>query len=400
MSTRFENGVLFVPTGVTETRIRWKPEPIAEERTVRGTWEQVWPEFRIVSPTLCAGSGDEKLTAFLAFREQIAPEFLAVVELFPSHQWALLKLLKEHEPLRDLAASSPVLAYCLASSYEFRRTLPEAAAVQAVWYSRRKQRVILDFLGFPPRESMVRLIRKITPDAAEPSSMRMLRSALTENPEVLRALGHIPRIHPGIVALLCNAHVAPLVGPRLLAEAAAADVADCIQIADILHDVTRMRRDLNSGVRISPVQSSAAARRLHARTLESYQTTLRQQAARRARVATALGGRPWLPQPDLAFPPPPVPGTDAFVPITTYADLVAEGKIQHNCVASYARRIVSERAYVYRVLEPQRATLSLCIGPGGDWRCGQLKAARNRRPSPHTVKAVDTWLQSHAQGLM
>jgi hypothetical protein len=51
------------------------------------------------------------------------------------------------------------------------------------------------------------------------------------------------------------------------------------------------------------------------------------------------------------------------------------------------------RAYIYRVLAPQRATLEIQL-TGDKPKIGQLKLARNRNPDPATVAAVRAWLKA------
>lgn len=92
------------------------------------------------------------------------------------------------------------------------------------------------------------------------------------------------------------------------------------------------------------------------------------------------------------FPPPPVAGTDYIMPILTLEDLIAEGREQRNCVVSLASRIRSGSTALYRVLAPERCTLSL-VQSGGTWTIGQLEASCNRAPSRGTRDAIRCWLR-------
>jgi hypothetical protein len=95
------------------------------------------------------------------------------------------------------------------------------------------------------------------------------------------------------------------------------------------------------------------------------------------------------------FPPPPIPGSDDIVPLRAPQALVEEGRKQHNCVAGYAERVAGGDTYIYRVLRPQRATLSLVRWPGGGWQIGELLMAGNHPVSATTRRAVQAWLESH-----
>jgi hypothetical protein len=61
-------------------------------------------------------------------------------------------------------------------------------------------------------------------------------------------------------------------------------------------------------------------------------------------------------------------------------------------VASYAARVRRGRVAIYRVLAPERCTLSLARHRGV-WAIDQLERACNRPPSASTVAAVTEWLE-------
>jgi hypothetical protein len=96
------------------------------------------------------------------------------------------------------------------------------------------------------------------------------------------------------------------------------------------------------------------------------------------------------------FPRPPLRGTDDIVPIYTMEELVAEGRAQDNCVATYAERVQSRHTFIYRVLKPERATLSIVRGPDGDWQISELERGGNNGISDLTRRVVESWLDEHA----
>ena len=69
-----------------------------------------------------------------------------------------------------------------------------------------------------------------------------------------------------------------------------------------------------------------------------------------------------------------------------------------NCVAGYAPRVENRRAYVYRVLRPERATLALTRATSRSWKIGELYLAGNVDVAAQTRSAVTTWLASRALG--
>ena len=99
---------------------------------------------------------------------------------------------------------------------------------------------------------------------------------------------------------------------------------------------------------------------------------------------------------EVRFPNPPLRGTAEIVPIRTLTELIEEGRAQSNCVATHAERIQSRYTFIYRVLKPERATLSIVRCADGDWAIGELKRHSNARVSPVTQQWVESWLEEHA----
>ena len=81
--------------------------------------------------------------------------------------------------------------------------------------------------------------------------------------------------------------------------------------------------------------------------------------------------------------------------ITDAQSLIAEGCNQANCVGSYAARVKDGNYYVYQVLKPERATLSIALGTDRNWRIGELKGRGNSPVSAKTRKAVNAWLAKY-----
>jgi len=91
------------------------------------------------------------------------------------------------------------------------------------------------------------------------------------------------------------------------------------------------------------------------------------------------------------FPEPPIPGNANIHPITTLEDLQAEGRLMHHCVAVYEAPIRQGGCYIYRILQPERATVELRFS-GNQVRVGQVQLAYNGRPSTETRVEIDSWL--------
>jgi len=405
---RFElhDDLLFGVSPFGDLRFRWQPAMLAEKRDVRGRWRTSWPELRIIYPRQYEPPADPAMaanrTVLTAWRAKGPEDLFSIVEPFPSHQWGLLCFLSETQAARELASTNPVLAYALANSHELRGTHADAAAIQAVMHSRRKRRAIAAWLGFPEREAVVRFLGRLPPEQASPAVLRLVRSAICADPEVVDTLNHLPHVNKGVLELLAHPHVRPLVTPVLLRE-----VLLCGEPALATAAADRLVRTLEVietyGMPVTPrrFESLRQMREFADRVDERFNIVTQNQQ----RVAV---GPPAVPRqrtehhrraksPPKPFPPPPVPGTDTIQPITSAAALVKEGYVQHNCVGSLASGVRNGSCYYYRVLSPQRATAEIVLGWDG-WRRGQLLLSGNRRPYLATIEAVDTWLSRHKVG--
>jgi hypothetical protein len=423
----FADGVLHIRQPGLEYKIRCRPDPYAEEKDYRGKWRECWPEFRLLKPqedpyrrpfaldvapsTDNADLPAQKRDAFDAFRKEVNPEHVALVERFGSHQWSMIQLMHKVKAGVDLARANPVLAYCLANNSEFRESIDEAAHDLAVNHSHHKQRAIVEWLGFPGSEAVVRLFKRIIPEAAYPALIRRLRNALELDGNLLATLAHHDKINAGVLELVTDHHLAPYVAPKLLVEVANEpdELNEGSIAANLMHAIGIMRaaypeRPIRLFTRIAQVREFVEA--VDAAYI-AYQTRLEeerqahqeaviqaQRAARRANPRRRNGCAPGMPR-SVIFPVPPIPGTDAIVPIDTNDELKKEGQLQHNCVGSYCNSVMSGVLYIYRVLRPERATLSIIRGAGGAWRLSELKKDRNYSVHPATVNTVKQWLEAH-----
>jgi hypothetical protein len=85
--------------------------------------------------------------------------------------------------------------------------------------------------------------------------------------------------------------------------------------------------------------------------------------------------------------------TKTIVQISNYKDLLLEGKAMHHCIVSYHGRIIGEQYFVFKILEPERATLGLHY-KNGKLAIDQIRLSYNTQPSDATKEAVYWWLQN------
>ena len=100
-----------------------------------------------------------------------------------------------------------------------------------------------------------------------------------------------------------------------------------------------------------------------------------------------------------SFPRPPIPGTEDIIPLSNSEQLMEEGRNQVHCAPVYATLIRGGGIYIYKVLAPERATLSITKGAGGCWRIREIRGKNNAAVQPETVRHVQAWLDRYRVSL-
>jgi hypothetical protein len=152
-------------------------------------------------------------------------------------------------------------------------------------------------------------------------------------------------------------------------------------VAALLRDTLVMKHEVEDDRPLTAVASVAQLREIH----ESVSADFRKLEALRNSQGI--------------LPKPPLPGVkDRIVPLRTKKELLVEGRTQKNCVASYADRVAAGGCYIYQVLHPKRATLSISLQSDGNWDISELKASCNYAVDRATRAFVTEWLDRYRMG--
>lgn len=292
---------------------------------------------------------------------------------FTTRQWHLAVLLARCPGAEDLLRSTPALAFALASNWAFHRPAVRQPVRAARSWVRRSQRELAGWLGFPATEASVRLLRKIPPAACHVTSLLYLRTAMRD-PAMRERLSHTRQPDATTLRLMSDERVRARVSSGFVTALAAAAPG----VGMISHHV----RTLRDCLEMEALLPGADVPRFI-----SIGQLIRHHDALAARL-NREGVSRWD---NLQFPPPPLPGTDEIVPLLSPDALLAEGREQANCVASYGRRVARGGQFIYRVLAPERATLLVVRGRDG-WQVGELAGPGNEPVTSVTRHAIDRWL--------
>jgi hypothetical protein len=415
----FRDGKFYLFTRGTMLVVRGWPELRAWRKTPARPWQPVRPELRLGHPDLLVAdhtpriqrlprelpqqagvAGDDErdersedrqqcptppwLPAQLALeaeaRQRLAatfpPDIQAVLAPFAARQWHLAVLLARCPGALDLVRSNPALAFCLASSWCFRRQPVRWPLRSVRRLLKRRQRDMLAWLGFPATESMVRVLRKVPPAACRVPLLLRLRQVVRD-PWSVPYVRHLTRLNATALAVLAYRGLRAELTPRLVREMTeAAPDGEISATLRLLEDTWEMGI-LLGGFRHPPFASLRQLLRTH----DALVQELRRDHARRAAEEA------------IPFPPPPLPGTADILPLTTAADLVQEGEEMRHCVAIYGPRVRAGECYVYRVLRPTRATVSL-VRQGQRWELEQVAGIANADVPDEVLEAVRRWANS------
>lgn len=409
----FAQGALRLFRDSTEMRLTAWPVPQAVRRSGReSAWEAFCPEFRLVHPyrsrtqakrprkvsrdqlnfeffedtfeperPVRLTPAQQRKRAFEQFRFSMPKQVANALEPFRTNQWPLLVMLRYDEGALELAQNNPALAYSLA-----QRLRADKDLIEALQCCRMRQRDILDVLNLPSSPRAVNLFRKIPPASVNgdnwESITQVIRQELDQNKS---PLFHLDSINTGVMEILLHPDASQAASHRLLKEVSE-DKAENHRgrIVHIITSTLQMQEELRVNRNARSFPSVEALKAIHAEVTEHYRRRIRQLIEANNHDSSSFRNPPFT----------GIPGK--IEPITSAEALVNEGEEMGNCVASYASRVREGTTFIYRVLHPERATLSIVRGnPFGEWFVGELEAKYNSEVQEETELFVQAWLDRH-----
>jgi hypothetical protein len=340
---------------------------LAAPRTAARVSQRPFRQLRLAFP------GDDLARAWNERAKALPAALLSVPDwaihqaarMSPHDQWRILQFLNAtRERGRDLCQSNLPLAFLLASR-------GEAVGIRAAEAVSSKQRRILGAFGFPEQEAAVRVLRRVDERVLDCQLLDHLR-VWTRDQACLRRLAHVPRLGAAGLAFRNPSDLAWF-DDRALAEVLGTDDPRTLRY---LHEFARLMREVQRLGYDPPGRLSSVRQ-------------VRQRCEELRRHLKELANLPA----NHSLPDPPIPGIPGVIePLRTVHDIHLEGKRMRHCVRVYVRDALEQRVALYRVLKPQRATLSLVRGRSR-WRIGQLKLCANRKPSADCFATVHWWLR-------
>lgn len=336
-----------------------------------------WPSLRI-KPLRSLGFMSEILraqpgSAFWHYTQAVPKEIFALARAMPCAPFSSLELCgADPERGRDMLEHCPALAGLIIASYSRAkfgdRRAYFAAALKKPW------REIVAGLDLPPVPGTVRVLSKLPRDQCRAVNLRRLCDVLRRKDHRWRhVLPHLPMVTADTLTLLS---LDPkMVSPRLLFASSKASY-DEEPVSWTLSSIQSLRKELNDS---QPWPYSG----LDFEALKLVEGRLTDLVH---------------PGDAIVFPAPPIPGRQGeIVPLEDWESLTREADGQNNCALTFVAGILSNSAYLYKILRPERATLALTRNAENDaWSIHDLRAADNAEVSAATSAFVRAWFDQNA----
>jgi len=296
-------------------------------------------------------------TAVLDFEQQ-----------FIKHAFSALSFASRSEAAAQMLLGSPILMWMILQ-YSIQNKLPVEAAVELFSWKRTK---ILALYGLPESKAVLRFLYKYKAKDFELSEFNAIKQFIDLfgmtvisriqhiRYELIRWLIQEPRwIHAGFVKTL--------------------DETYSIQTLKVyVQDTFRMGRQLQNPQteqNLLGCQTVEEVMQMHDRLIERVNEI-------------SFDGHE-----NIVYPTPPLEATESIIPILNHKELMLEGREMRHCISSYHNRVFDGLYYVFKILEPERATIGLHIR-NGKIAVDQIRLKCNQIPSEETKEKVYWWLQN------
>lgn len=303
--------------------------------------------------------------------ETVDEKYLKLISPFTFRQWHLLSCLYRIDGFASFLESSPGIGWMLASVWVFHKTKRPFDTIRRLIL--KKKRDIIEYLGFPRRDSAVKIIyKKIPKEIFFIDFFKYLRSAM-QNEKIFKCLCYLPLVNVNVITCLCTKNVFDYCDMNFFEDLATYSAPPYDMTIDLnLYDTLRMLKNLWKKPKIN---SLAKLIKVH------------------NEVSEILLKRKMEKMENIIFPPPPVPEIEGLIePIQTEKELFEESLKMKHCVHSYDLRIFKKNSYCYRIFYPERATLELINNCNGIWNINQIRGYENKDVSDLTIQAIKNWL--------
>ncbi len=344
-----------------------------------GTWIGE-PNWDLGIPLVTQAERAEAGVPLKRFVDGIPAGFRTLAARFIYNQVLLLGWAARYPGARDLLQNNPVLLWLMVGAAQ-RSDWSEHRVKTLL---QRKQHEILQQVTGTGTKTAARYLRKLVLRRGDKRELRLVIWSTRQEGLMacLRQLSAVP-IH--VVAALYRC---PALATDAMVRSLANSLSDDLDIPAALSQAALIQQVWEDTVRLGNALEIQNTEQV-VRRCSSFEQLNRLHD----RWTKSLNSRRIDKEASIGFPPPPVEGSKTIQPIRNSTALREEGRMMAHCVGSYTDKVLSGRSYIYKVFEPERATLELKI-QGDRIAIGEFRLKNDDIPSEDTLKVVDEWLES------
>jgi len=294
-------------------------------------------------------------TAVLEFEQQ-----------FNKHAFSALSFASRSEAAAQMLLSSPILMWMILQ-YSIQNKLSPEVAVELFSLKRTK---IIALFGFPESKSVLRFLYKYQPKDFELSHFNVIKQFIDLFD--MKVISRIQNIRYALIQWL-------ITEPRWIHAGFVKTLNEAYSIQTLevyVQDTFRMGRQLQNPQieqNLLGCQTVEEVIQMHDRLIE------------RVNEISFYGLE------KIVYPTPPLEATESIIPILNHKELMLEGREMKHCISSHHNRVLDGVYFVFRILEPERATIGLHIR-NGKIVVDQIRLKCNKMPSEETKEKVHWWL--------
>lgn len=305
--------------------------------------------------------------------DQLKRLHTAVCPFLPEYRMALIAFCGNDPAALDLLESTPALVLMLVLSFRFNGLNQEASMTGSKSLLSAQRTAVLDWLKWPAKPQVARLISKIKPQSLTVNDLLLLRD-LCSNPSAMKDFSHLQVILNDTIHIVSAPELRSKVTFSFLEDIPAAQVS--WPIAKTLRRTIRLaKRQEKKLPRFKTVE----------KMIQTYdELILREHPSRWDSLYTGKV----LPDPFMHF------SRHAFTKdvemdwFRTAEDLYRWARQEHNCAFNMIDCILCDTVLMFKVLKPVRGTLALVQKRPGVWEIAQFLAARNKPVPQDALYAV------------
>jgi hypothetical protein len=314
-----------------------------------------------------------------AYYDTLPENAAKVLRRFASHQCRLLHVFRQYPRSSEMATSSPILCWLASSLLDVSPTKGEIATL----FGSRRNSILGKYCGVESK-SHLKFLTKISEFSYQHEDLNLLRDMLRDE-AFMKKMRHVRAINWPVLRLFYRQ-------PYILELKCALDCLSASNCRDAfmflgkvgayIRDIRRMCQTASLEYpreRICAMKSAFQIKNLH--------DTLAVELNRKNKEAIVEKYGEDLPS-------SPLRESENIVHISKVRDLLAEGEEMKHCVGGYVERVMSGDVFIYRIFEPERATVEVERMPDGKFRIVQVKSYKNGDVSNKTLILLKDWLGS------